>query len=165
MRMIDPMILELEHEAVSTRKCLERIPGNLFGWKPHPKSMSMGQLAAHIANTPTWGTTVLKTEELIFSSQEYMEEIPETTASLVALFDWNLAELLDRMKVCDNAHYADVWRMTMEGKVIIEMPRGAVLRVMILNHLVHHRGQLTVYMRENDLLLPAIYGPSADEKG
>lgn len=164
MNIIEPMVMELKQEAQTTRRYLERIPHDKLGWKPHAKSMSMGQLASHLCETCMWVGALLDTEELVFDPEQYQPFHAKTRVELLDAFDKNIALALEKMEGQSDEAMMQVWRMRSPDRVFFEMPRMAVLRAMILNHLVHHRGQLSVYLRLNDVTVPATYGPSADEE-
>ena len=153
---------ELEAEAAASRKCLERIPENLFDWKPHEKSMTMGYLALLVAEIPNWITAMVETSEIDFATTKHFE--PKTTAELVNHFDENLEGARKALQnVADDA-LSESFFLKNQGQVVYESSKKESIAPSI-NHLVHHRGQLTVYMRLNDIAVPSIYGPSADDKG
>ncbi len=153
---------ELETEATATRKCLERIPESLFDWKPHEKSMSMGYLTLLVAEIPKWITHMIVKSEIDFVTFEHF--IPKTTADLVNHFDENLEEAKKTLQNVSNQSLSESFFLKNQGQVLFSSPKKESVGSTI-NHLVHHRGQLTVYMRLNDLPVPSIYGPSADDKG
>lgn len=157
---------ELEHEIVSTRKMLERIPDDKFWWKPHDKSMTFGRLAQHVAEVPGWFKETLQKDSIDVCPGGKFEE-PKPVANgkeLLALFDRNIAAGRKALEAAtDDAHLMKPWALLMNGKTIFSMPRVQVLRGFVMNHMVHHRGQLSVYLRLNNISVPSIYGPSADE--
>ncbi|MCI0695379.1 damage-inducible protein DinB [candidate division KSB1 bacterium] len=153
---------ELEAEAASTRKCLEKIPEALFGWKPHQKSMTMGYLALLVAEIPKWITHMVEKGDIDFATFEHFQ--PKTTAELVNHFDENLKGAKNALRNVSNEELAKTFSLKNHGQVLFSSPIKENIGSSI-NHLVHHRGQLTVYMRLNNLPVPSIYGPSADEKG
>ncbi len=155
---------EMEHEAAVTRKYLERIPEDKYGWKPHERSMTMGRLASHIAETNDWGADIITQDSFSISMGDYTPFDTASATELLKVYDEGLAKLLDLLKSTDDATFAKPWQMIVDGNVMIEMPKMAVIRAWVINHMVHHRGQLSVYLRENDLPVPATYGPSADEQ-
>jgi uncharacterized damage-inducible protein DinB len=144
---------------------LERIPQGALGWRPHPKSMTLAHLASHIAEIPRWVRPTLLQDEMAFDPSTFKPTIYESTDAIVAALDSALADAQDAMKGYSDQNLAHIWRLKAGGKTVFEMPRAGVLRVMILNHTIHHRGQLSVYLRLQDVPLPAIYGPSADDPG
>jgi uncharacterized damage-inducible protein DinB len=153
---------ELEAEAAASRKCLERIPESLFNWKPHEKSMPLGYLALIVAEIPKWITHMVETSEIDFATFKHFE--PKTTAELVDHFDENLKAAKNALQNVSNEALAEIFYLKNEGQVLFSSPKKDNIGPSI-NHLVHHRGQLTVYMRLNDIPVPSIYGPSADERG
>jgi uncharacterized damage-inducible protein DinB len=154
---------ELEHEIATTRKCLERIPENLFDYKPHEKSMTMGKLATHTAEMLTWVTTTCTTDALDFAAGDYKPFEPKTTAELLEYLDKHSAEAIEALKNTSDEDMRKPWSLKNGEHTIFTMPKIATLRTFCMNHVWHHRGQLTVYMRLNDIPVPSIYGPSADE--
>lgn len=165
MALIDGIITELEMESATTRKMLERVPEEKFGFKPHEKSMSLGALASHLAENPMWVGSTMDVDELDMDTADYKPYMASSTAELLAAFDKNLAEALSKMAGQTDEHLMAMWRMKVGGEIAFEMPRLAVLKCMILNHSIHHRGQLSVYLRLNDIPVPSVYGPTADEAG
>jgi uncharacterized damage-inducible protein DinB len=160
------LLMEWEAEAAKTRQTLKRIPEDKFGWKPHPKSGSMIWLAGHLANMAGWAAMVMQTEELDISpgGKEFTPPpVPASREELLATFDKNMAEGHAAIAKASDEEMMKPWRLLMNGTELFRMPRAAVLRNMIMNHSIHHRGQFTVYLRLNDVPVPALYGPSADE--
>jgi uncharacterized damage-inducible protein DinB len=156
-------INELQHEAATTRKLLERIPAEKFDWKPHEKSMSMHRLATHVADMFSWFPPTLEQDELDFA-KGYDQPNPATTEELVALLDKNVEAAIESLKkMDDDASFMKNWTLRNGEQIFFEMPKVAVSRTFIMNHIMHHRGQLSVYLRLNDIPVPAMYGPSADE--
>jgi len=162
MAISESFIGELQHEAATTRKVLERIPQNTFDWKPHEKSMSMSQLATHVADMFGWYSHTLESDELDFANG-YEQPKPADAKELVEILDKNVAAAIESLKKTDDAAFMKNWTLRSGEDVFLEMPRVAVVRSMVMNHIVHHRGQLSVYLRLNDIPVPAMYGPSADE--
>jgi uncharacterized damage-inducible protein DinB len=163
MSLSDALIAELQQEATTTRKCLERIPETTFDWKPHEKSMSMSRLATHVAEMVNWAKEVAEKSEMDFATQEYKPFEPKTTAELVEYFDESLAGATEAIKNTSDEAMMENWKLRNGEEIYFDMPRIQVLRGMVFNHIVHHRGQLSVYLRLNDIPVPALYGPSADE--
>jgi uncharacterized damage-inducible protein DinB len=157
------LIAEMEMEAAVARKCLERIPADKFDWKPHEKSMSFRQLAVHVAEMFSWTPATLQHAELDFSKFDYKPYEPATTADLVEYLDKNVAEAVDVLRNTPDEVFVENWTMRNGETVYFTMPKAAVMRSFVMNHIVHHRGQLSVYLRLNDISVPSIYGPSADE--
>ena len=156
---------EFDHEMAGTRKTLERLPDGKFDFKPHEKSPTMGWMAAHIAQMTHWGTMTCTTDSVDLAAPEYQERPlqPKTAQEAVAAFDKNAAGFRAVLAQTTDEQMMQPWTLRMGDKVIFTMPRVAVLRGFVLNHLIHPRAQLTVYLRMNGVPVPALYGPSADE--
>jgi uncharacterized damage-inducible protein DinB len=163
------MILpEFEHEMSNTRKTLERVPDDKFSWKPHEKSMSLGGLATHLANIPSWTKETLARTELDISppgEPEQRLEEKKSSAELLEAFDQNVSSARAALEAATDEEWQEKWSLLMGGKTIFTLPRTAVMRGFVMNHLIHHRAQLGVYLRLLDVPVPSIYGPSADEGG
>jgi uncharacterized damage-inducible protein DinB len=151
---------ELEAEASASRKCLERIPDKLFDWKPHERSMPMHSLTYVVADIPQWIKQIVETPEIDFATYKHVQL--KTTDDLVKLFDKNLKEAKTALQHCTDEELFDTFSLKNSGKVLMSSTKKESISSAI-NHLVHHRGQLTVYMRLNNIPVPSIYGPSADE--
>jgi len=163
MALMDAFIPEIEAEAKLTRKVLERVPDEKFGYQPHPKSMTLGALASHIAETYSWAPSIVP-DEFVLDMATYKPYAAENKAALLAAFDANVEEALAAVRSIDDGAARATWRMKDgEGNVMIAMDRMALVRFLFINHTIHHRAQLGVYLRMNDVPLPAIYGPTADE--
>lgn len=160
MGAAEPFIAELQQEAATTRRVLERVPERELAWKPHPKSMSLGQLAFHIANLPQ-GITDLAAE---LEREAPVVPLPENVPlpEILATLDRSVALAAERIAAWGEEGLAAMWRLTQGGQTVLQMPRAAVMRTVLLNHWYHHRGQLTVYLRMLDVPLPSVYGPTAD---
>jgi uncharacterized damage-inducible protein DinB len=152
---------ELEAESPASIKCLERIPPPLFGWKPHEKSMEMGYLALLVAEIPLWITHIIKYSEIDFATFQHIKS--KTTQDLVDHFKKNVVEAKETLLTIKEGELAETFYLKMNGLELLSSPKKTQVESTI-NHLVHHRGQLTVYMRLNDIAVPSIYGPSADDK-
>jgi uncharacterized damage-inducible protein DinB len=163
MSLKDPIIAEFQQEAKITRRLLERVPQDALGWKPHEKSMTMERLAVHITELYGWPSIVLTSNELDFSKMDYKAPAIGGASELPALFDSNVSKALDLLKNLTDEQLLKTWKLRAGDTVYFEMPRLAVIRSMVLNHTIHHRGQLSVYLRLRNVPLPSIYGPSADE--
>jgi uncharacterized damage-inducible protein DinB len=163
MGMGEPLAAELKQEAATTRRLLERVPEDKFSWKPHEKSMTLGRLAGHIAELPAILGAALKADEIDFAAGNYKPLAATSVAELLAEFDKNISEGAELLKGSADERMFDTWRMRNGEKVIFELPRVAVVRGVVMNHIIHHRGQLAVYLRLLDVPLPSIYGPTADE--
>jgi uncharacterized damage-inducible protein DinB len=159
MNLNEPLIIELEMEAKTTRAMLERLPAEHLGWKPHEKSRSLGEVAAHIANIPGMFITTL--DRASFDRFEYRADTGSVEA-ILATHDRNIAASVKVLKSLNDLQLLDPWRYTYGEQVIFEMPRLVVVRTSGLNHLIHHRGQLSVYLRLLGVPLPPVYGPTAD---
>jgi uncharacterized damage-inducible protein DinB len=154
---------ELQHEAATTRKLLERLPADKFGWKPHEKSMTTSRLATHVSEMFSWIAVTLTTPELDFAGQEMKPFEPTTTEELLENFDKNIAEATEALNNAKDEEFFENWTLKNGETEYFTMPKIAVLRSFCFNHIIHHRGQLSVYLRLNDIAVPEIYGPSADE--
>jgi uncharacterized damage-inducible protein DinB len=163
MSLNELIVSEFQQEAKTTRKLLQRVPQDAFGWKPHEKSMTMQRLALHITELYGWPRAIFTSSELDFSKGEYKSPEVSALSDLLALFDTNVAVSLDLLKTQTDEQMLQAWKLRSGEQIFFEMPRLAVLRSMVLNHSIHHRGQLSVYLRLRNVPLPAIYGPSADE--
>src|SRR5688572_4014796 len=157
------LIAEMQHEAQVTRTCLERIPAEKFDWKPHEKSMAFGQLASHIAEMFGWTPPTMEKAELDFATMDYKPYEPKTNDDLLEFFDKNVSEAIETLKNSPDERFMETWTMKNGEKVYFTMPKIAVMRSFVMSHIIHHRGQLSVYLRLNDIAVPSIYGPSADE--
>ena len=153
---------ELEAEAKASRKCLENIPANLFDWKPHEKSMNLGYLALLVAEIPKWIQIIIEESELDFAAFEHLQA--KTSEELVKHFDENLALARRALANVTDEALAETFSLKNQGETLYSLPKKEFASSTI-NHLVHHRGQLTVYLRLNDIPVPSIYGPSADDRG
>lgn len=158
----DGVLKELEAEAPATRKCLEQIPENLFDWKPHEKSMTLGYLSLLVAEIPKWIQVMIEDSEIDFVTFEHFE--PKNTAELVAHFEENLTAAKNALQNAVDETLKESFSLKSNGQILFTAPKREHLASTI-NHLVHHRGQLTVFMRLKDLPVPSVYGPSADHKG
>jgi uncharacterized damage-inducible protein DinB len=166
MALKEALLPEFDQEMSNTRKTLERIPDDKFGWKPHPKSGTMGWLAAHLANIPGWTAPTIGTDQLDVAPAEgprYEMPQPQSRQGILELFDSNVAAARKAIAETNDAHLLQPWTLLATGKQIFTLPRIGAIRGFIMNHSIHHRAQLGVYLRLNDIPVPAIYGPSADE--
>jgi uncharacterized damage-inducible protein DinB len=164
MRIAEAMAQEMAREAKSTRKLLERLPEDQFGWSPHEKSMPLGRLASHVAECFGYTAPIITTDKLQLNPDDYKPVVAGNVAELLQAFDRDLEQALSALDGVPDQHIMAGWKLLMGERVVIDLPRYAVMRTMVLNHHVHHRGQLAVYARMLDVPLPSIYGPSADEK-
>jgi len=163
MQISEALIAEFTHEAATTRKLLERLPEDKLSWKPHEKSMSLGDLATHIAHIPEWSQTVANDDAFDLAKSPMEGPKPDTRQGILDYFDKSVEGFTSSLQGKTDEHLFQSWKLQNDGKTVIEMPRAACLRSFILSHGIHHRGQLSVYLRLNDVPLPSIYGPSADE--
>jgi len=160
------LLPEFDMEMANTRKTLERIPADKFDFQPHPKSFSMIRLSTHIVNMLGWGKDTLTSDSFDVApvgGEPYKEAPAESVAALLEKFDKNLVAFREALVNASDADLMANWSLLAGGNALFTMPRIACLRGMIFNHLIHHRAQLTVYLRMNDVPVPALYGPSADE--
>lgn len=162
MPLVDALLPEFDHEMTVTRKLLERVPEERFDWTPHQKSMTLGALAQHVATLPMWAVMTLSQSELELDGQTPLPP-PATRAELLSAFDHHVTAARAALAGKSDGELMAPWALKREGQTIFSMPKAAVWRSFVMNHLVHHRGQLSVYLRMNDLPVPSIYGPSADE--
>jgi uncharacterized damage-inducible protein DinB len=162
MAIKDAFLPEFDSEMATTRKVIERVPEPKFDYKPHEKSMSLGQLASHIAEMPGWATMGITMDSLDMAS-DYKPFLAGSTAELLEVFDKNVAGARSSIAGASDETFMKNWSLKSGDKTLMTMPKVAVVRVFMLNHVIHHRGQLSVYLRLNDVPVPSIYGPSADE--
>jgi len=163
MAMLEPMLEEFRNEAAVTRRVLERVPTDKLSWKPHPKSMSLGQLAQHIATVPGGIAKIVQQDSFEISPDAFTFPEPKHTREILEAFEQSVRDAEEYLKGVTDQSARGQWRLTRGDKVLLDMPRAAVLRTIMLSHWYHHRGQLSVYLRMLDVPLPSIYGPSADE--
>lgn len=159
----DDILQELDREAVPTRRVLERVPEDKLDWRPHEKSLSLGQLAMHVATIPAALAQMSTREKLDVNGRSVPRPSARSTAELLEVFDGSLAEAREIIGAMDADSLATTWKMVDGDRVLTEIPRAQFFRSILLNHWYHHRGQLTVYLRQTGALVPAIYGASADE--
>ena len=160
--MIDVLLAEMDQEAQSTARVLERVPQAQLSWRPHAKSMSLGQLALHVATIPG-NVAQLAAQTTIPEPPQFIQAEAATAAELVPALKAGLAKAREVLGGMDDAKLMETWRLMSGGKEIMAMPRAAVIRMIMLNHWYHHRGQLLVYLRMHNVPLPSVYGPTADE--
>jgi uncharacterized damage-inducible protein DinB len=161
MAMIDAMIAELEQEAQVTRRLLERVPEDRLSWKPHPKSFSLGQITLHLAELPG-GVSSMAAEE-VFPVPPFQQKEAESRAEVLQAFERGLSTAVEVLRRMDDQKLMGTWTLQDQGRVVMRLPRQALLRSILLNHYYHHRGQLTVYLRLLNVAIPSTYGPTADE--
>ncbi len=167
MAISEALLPEFDHEMANTRKTLERVPDDKLDYKPHEKSMSMRKLGTHIADIPRWVVFTIQDESFDVSppgGEPMKEDLVSSAAALLERFDKNVANAREALAGARDEDLLVPWSLLAAGNAIFTMPRIGVLRSMILNHTIHHRAQLGVYLRLNDLPVPSVYGPSADEE-
>ena len=162
MSISESLLPEYDEEMANTRKLLERTPEDKLDYKPHPKSMALGQLAGHIADIPMWGKMTMDTEVLNLDNS-FKSFQPTSRQNLIETFDKAVAETREAFQKATDQDWQVVWTMNWNGQQIMSLPRIAVIRSMIMNHLIHHRAQLGVFLRLNNVEIPGMYGPSADD--
>ena len=163
MPIADALLAEFDREMTTTRRVLERVPEERFDWKPHARSFSIGALAAHVASLPTWAVETLTRSEIDLDPGRPPPAAPPSRRELLAAFDTNAAAARTALAGRSDAELTGMWSLTRGGRTLFSMPKAVVLRSFVFNHLIHHRGQLTVYLRLLDVPVPSVYGPSADE--
>jgi uncharacterized damage-inducible protein DinB len=156
------LLPEFDEEMKNTRKILECVPDGKFDYQPHPKSMTLGRLASHVAELPSWAMFTLD-REVLEMTPDWKPNIAATKAELLQLFDKSVAEGREKIVAATDEDWQKIWTFKWEGKTIFSMPRSVVMRSTIMNHLIHHRAQLGVFLRLNDVAIPGMYGASADE--
>ena len=165
MSIAESLLPEFDREMGLTRRLLERLPDGQFAWKPHEKSMTLGRLAEHLAELPGWAKVSILDAGIDMSVSRPPDYVPPATrAAVLAMFDKNVTESRTALTGRTDAELMAPWTLKAQGKEIFTMPKAIVLRGFVMNHLIHHRGQMTVYLRLHDVPLPSIYGPSADEQ-
>ncbi len=162
--MIPVLVKEMEHEAVTTRKMLARVPADKFGWQPHVKSMKLANLASHVAELPSWVSMTLNTSELDFAKSEYKPFVPTTTQDLLDFFEKNFKEGKERLEKATEEELEEKWTLRNGDTVYYVSPKVEIIRMAFCQE-VHHRAQLGVFLRLLDIPIPGSYGPSADEDG
>lgn len=167
MGLSKALLPEFDHEMANTRKTLERVPDDKFDWKPHEKSFAMGALAGHLANLPSWGSLTVGSDSFDMAPGGQPLKAPALSSGkeVLAKFDENVAATRAAIAGASDEDLFKPWTLMSNGKTILTLPKIAVLRSFVMNHLIHHRAQLGVYLRLNDIPVPSIYGPSADEAG
>ena len=165
--LADAFLPDFDHEMDLLRHALERVPAGHFAWRPHPRSRSLGELADHLARIPGWTASMLARDSYDLSGPKAgpHPEAPGTHAALLALFDGHRRDARAAIVGCSAEDLERPWRLERAGQVVRTMPTWRALRIYLLDHVIHHRGQLSVYLRLLDLPVPALYGASADEPG
>lgn len=168
MTVSQSFLPEYDQEMATTRRMLERIPDDKFGWKPHEKSMELGRLSIHLAEIPGWVRMTIDRDSIDVAPVDgpaYTPPLLKTRNDVVALFDKNVAEGRESLEGASDENMHGNWSLLAGGNPILTMPRAACIRTWVLNHIIHHRAQLGVYLRLNEIPVPPTYGPSADEGG
>ena len=166
MTISEALIPEFDQEMANTRKLLECVPEDKWTWKPHEKSMTLGRLAGHVAELPSWAIHTINVSSLDLTppgGPGIQPFVPGSRKELVEKFDKNVAEARPAIAAANDEHLKQIWSLIYQGQTVLSMPRAAVLRSVVINHLIHHRAQLGVYLRLNNIAIPGMYGPSADE--
>lgn len=161
MSMTAAFLTEFEMEAKTTRRVLERVPADKLSWRPHPKSMSLGELALHVAASPAVISGWCTEDETNFTGEKSPE--PTSTSDILAAHDKGVTTVKESLTKVGDEGMKSMWTAKAGGATLMAMPKGALVRAIVLNHWIHHRGQLSVYLRLLDVAVPSIYGPSADE--
>jgi uncharacterized damage-inducible protein DinB len=156
-------IAELKHEAASSKRMLERVPDGKFDWKPHEKSMTLGRLASHVAELPGFLHSILTMDDFDFAKGHYKASHPKTREELLNVFQQKLDEVVQTLENTSDEKMQANFTLRNGERVIVTIPRMIAVRTMALNHIIHHRGQIAVYLRLLDIPVPGLYGPSADE--
>jgi uncharacterized damage-inducible protein DinB len=163
MAMRDLLLFEFDQEMANTRKMLERAPEDRFNYKPHAKSFKIERLAGHVAELPTWALHTMETQFMEIEPGQFPPFIPANSRDLLAHFDEQVRLARAAIASASEEDLMAIWTMKWQGRTVVSMPRISVLRFFVLNHMIHHRAQLGVYLRLLDVQVPGMYGPSADE--
>ena len=168
MKISESLLPEFDQEMAQTRRTLERVPADKMAWQPHEKSMTMGRLAMHLAEMHYWAESVLKMDSFDVAppgQPPYQTPKADTPQEILKMFDAGVAATRTALTGISDADFMRPWTLLNGGKEIMKMPKAAVFRTFVMNHTIHHRAQLGVFLRLNNIPVPAIYGPSADESG
>ncbi len=163
MPISELLLTEFDQEMANTRKTLERVPGEKWDWKPHPKSGTLGWMASHIATLPNFTVATIQTAE--FEIEGSPRDKVDNVSGLLPMFDAQSKKARAAIAGITDEQLREIWTLKWKGNVIFALPKYNVLRIMCFNHMIHHRAQLTTYLRALDVPVPALYGPSADEQG
>lgn len=163
MAFSETLLPEFDEEMKNTRKMLGCVPDGKFDYRPHAKSMSLGRLATHVAEMPSWTVMTLDREVLELETG-FKPRVATTKAELLEMFDKSAGEARDKIAKASDEDWGKTWTFKFDGKTMMAMPRAAVMRSVVMNHMIHHRAQLGVFLRLNDVAIPGMYGPSADEQ-
>ena len=165
MTIAESIVAEFQYEAATTRKMMECVPEQKFDWRPHEKSMTLGRLATHLAEMPEWTGALLDQDELDLADSDYTPVTAGSSAELLELFDKNVAAFTESVSRRSDEELLSGWTLRAGEKVMGTQPKVSALRAFILSHGIHHRGQLSVFLRLLDVPLPQVYGPTADDRG
>jgi len=163
IKMLEPMNGEIRQEGAITKRVLERVPFDKLTWKPHPKSMSLGQLAMHVATIPMGISKIAEVDDFEVNPANFNPPVPKSKEEILRALDSSVQAAQDYLGGLDESSAVGQWRAMANGREVMVMPRTVMLRSLMLNHWYHHRGQLSVYLRLLEVPVPSIYGPSADE--
>lgn len=166
MKISQMLLPEFDQEMMSTRKLLACVPDDKLDFKPHEKSMALGRLAGHVAELPGWAVNAISLDSLDITpkpGEGFKAYAAPSREDLLKTFEKNVAEAHSAIAGASDEHLGKIWKLIFQGKEVIAMPRAVVLRSVVMNHLIHHRAQLGVYLRLNNVAIPGMYGPSADE--
>jgi len=163
MQFSETLLPEFDEEMSNTRKLLACVPDGKFDYQPHEKSMTLGRLASHVAEMPSWAAYTLDNETLDLPA-DTKPRVAGSRAELLEMFDKSVPEAREKIAAASDEEWRKIWTLKIGDKAVLSMPRSTVMRSMVMNHLVHHRAQLGVFLRLNDIMFPGMYGPSADEK-
>ncbi len=163
IKMLEPMSGEIAQEAATTKRVLERVPTDKLTWKPHPKSMSLGQLAMHVATIPAGICRLAAVDEFEINPANFAPPVPKSSEEIIAALDTSVQAAQEFLGGVSESAAVGPWRAMLQGRELMAMPRAVMLRTLLFNHWYHHRGQLSVYLRLLEVPVPSIYGPSADE--
>jgi uncharacterized damage-inducible protein DinB len=167
MKISETLLPEFDQEMANTRKTLERVPFDKLSWQPHPKSMTFGALATHIATMPGWASVTMQGDSFDYAppgGEPYQNPSFASHKELLEAFDKGVSEVRAVIAAADDSKFLEPWTLMAGGKSIFTMPKAAVMRSFVMNHTIHHRAQLGVYLRLNDIAVPSVYGPTADEQ-
>jgi uncharacterized damage-inducible protein DinB len=164
MNIAQSLLPEFDHEMANTRRTLERLPEDKLGFVPDPKSMPLGRLAGHITEMVSWGAVTMQTDSLNIQPGDFTPLVATSQQQLLGEFDKNVAAARKELESASDADYMKPWTLSFQGNVMFAMPKVGVIRSMVMNHIIHHRAQLTVYYRMTGVPVPALYGPSGDEQ-
>jgi uncharacterized damage-inducible protein DinB len=159
----DSLLPEFDQETAATRRVLERVPDGALAWRPHEKSFNMGELATHLSRLPHWGSLILRQDSYDLATSGPRGEALPTVAAILDQFDANVRDVRAVLVDMTDGQLLQPWTLRRGDRVVMSVPKISALRGFLVRHLVHHRGQMTVYLRMNDVPLPPLYGPTADE--